>query len=145
VVVADTSAMLALLDRGDPHHTAFRRLYLENRHAWVLPWATLVEVDYLTATRLGARAQMAWFDDLVTGAYTVEWGRDEDLSAARTLAGKYGSLEMGLVDAVVMIVAERLRGDIATLDLRHFGAVAMKHSPRLLPRDLEPRVRARRR
>jgi len=127
--------MLALLDRGDAHHKAFARLYLENRHAWVLPWAILAEIDYLTARRLGARAQMAWFDDLVTSAYSVEWGRDDDLSAARTLAGKYASLEMGLVDAIVMCVAERLGADIATLDLRHFGAVRLKHTPRLLPRD----------
>jgi len=34
-----------------------------------------------------------------------------------------------------MAVAERLRADIATLDLRHFGAVTLAHAPRLLPRD----------
>jgi hypothetical protein len=36
-----------------------------------------------------------------------------------------------------MTVAERLRADaIATLDLRHFGAVPIKGSPKLYPRDL---------
>ena len=136
--------MVALLDRGDAHHKAIARLYLENRHAWVLPWAILAEIDYLTASRLGPRAQMAWFDDLVTGAYSVEWGRDDDMAAARTLAGKYEWLEIGLVDAVVMCVAERLGADIATLDLRHFGAVQLTHAPRLLPRDAAP-VSSRRR
>jgi predicted nucleic acid-binding protein len=40
------------------------------------------------------------------------------------------------VDAVVIAVAERLRAPaIATLDLKHFGTVAIKGRPRLLPRD----------
>jgi hypothetical protein len=38
------------------------------------------------------------------------------------------------VDAVVMAVAERLGADaIATLDRRHFGAVTLRGSPRLVP------------
>jgi hypothetical protein len=35
-----------------------------------------------------------------------------------------------------MAVAERLRADaIATLDVRHFAAVELRHPLRLLPRD----------
>jgi predicted nucleic acid-binding protein len=135
VVVADTSAMIALLDEGDRHHKAVKSVYLESRHAWVLPWAILPEVDYLVAATLEPDAQPTWLDDLVTGAYSVEWGRDDDLAVAQTLARKYAALRMGLVDGVVMAVAERLRADIATLDLRHFGAVTLRHAPRLLPRD----------
>jgi hypothetical protein len=44
---------------------------------------------------------------------------------------------MGLVDAVVMVTAARLKARaIATLDLRHFGAVSLPGHPRLIPRDL---------
>jgi hypothetical protein len=43
-----------------------------------------------------------------------------------------------------MAVAERLAADIATLDLRHFSVVRLKHSPRLLPRDLAAPPRPRR-
>jgi hypothetical protein len=36
-----------------------------------------------------------------------------------------------------MAVAERRRADaIATLDLRHFGAVTLRGRPRLVPRDI---------
>ena len=43
---------------------------------------------------------------------------------------------IGLVDAAVIAIAERLgAGAIATLDLKHFGAVAIRGRPRLLPRD----------
>jgi predicted nucleic acid-binding protein len=42
-----------------------------------------------------------------------------------------------LVDGVVVAMAKRLGADgIATLDLRHFGAVAIRGEPLLLPRDL---------
>jgi predicted nucleic acid-binding protein len=136
MIVADTGAMLALIDRSDRHHDALRAIYEENPDAWVLPWAILPEVDYLVATELGSKAQALWLDDLATGAFIVEWGRDGDLRAAEQINRRYRALKLGLVDAVVIAVAERLRADaIATLDLRRFAGVRIKGSPRLLPRD----------
>jgi predicted nucleic acid-binding protein len=145
VIVADTGAVLALLDRDDRHHAALRAVYLADPEAWILPWAILPEVDYLVASHLGDRAQRTWLDDLATGAFTVEWGRDADLAATHALDRQYPSLKMGLVDAAVMAVAERLGADIATLDLRHFGAVRLTHNPRLLPRDSPAPRRSRQR
>jgi hypothetical protein len=49
---------------------------------------------------------------------------------------RHRALNLGLVDGVVMAVAERWRAEaIATLDLRHVGAVKLKSACRLLPRD----------
>jgi predicted nucleic acid-binding protein len=136
VIVADTGAIVALLDRGDQHHRTLRTLYTADPDAWILPWAILPEVDYLVGTALGDRVHRLWLADLAAGAFTVQWGNDADLSAATAVAKKYAALRLGLVDAVVMAVAERLVADIATLDLRDFGAVTLRHTPRLLPRDL---------
>ena len=136
MIIADTGALLALFDRTDRHHEDIRLLYENNPDAWVLPWAILPEVDYLTATHLGQRAQDLWLADLSSGAFNVEWGKTEDLAAAERLCRRYKTLHIGLVDAVVVAVAERLRASaIATLDLKHFGAIAIKGRPRLLPRD----------
>jgi hypothetical protein len=136
MIVADTGAMIALFDRSDRHHEAVRRLYEDDPDAWLLPWAVLPEIDYLVATHLGARAQDLWLADVSSGAFIVEWGRQEDLAAAERLCRRYKTLRLGLVDAIVIATAERLRAEaIATLDLKHFGAVAMKGKPRLLPRD----------
>ena len=143
MIVVDTGAVLALLDRRDAEHAAVRALFAADPAAWLLPWPILAEVDYLVATRLGSGAQRLWLTDLAEGAFAVEWGRTDDLARAEALTRRYQALEMGLVDAVVMAVAERLAADIATLDLGHFGAVALKHAPRLLPRDL-PRTASRR-
>lgn len=136
MIVADTGAILALVDADDRHHEALRSLYLEDPDAWVLPWAILPEVDYLLATHIGPRAQATWLADLADGAFTIEWGRQEDLAAAEALHRRYRALRLGLVDAIVIAVAERLRAEaIATLDVKHFGAVRIKSHPRLLPRD----------
>lgn len=136
MIVVDTGAMLALLDASEDHHSVIRELYEENPDAWIVPWAILPEVDYLVAAHLGAKAQEAFLADLAEGAFLVEWGRDEDLAVARRICTRYRSLQPGLVDAIVIATAERLKADsIATLDLRHFGAVSIRGTPRLLPRD----------
>jgi predicted nucleic acid-binding protein len=135
VIVADTGAVVALLDRRDRHHDAIRALFTADPDAWVIPWAVLPEVDYLASTRLGPRVHALWLADLAAGVFAVRWGSDDDLRAAHAIAEAHRSLGLGLVDAVVMAIAERLRADIATLDLRDFGPVRLKHAPKLLPRD----------
>lgn len=138
MIVADTGAVLALIDADDRHHAAFRGLFEAAGEPWVLPWAILPEVDYLLATHVGQDAEQAFLADLAAGAYRVEWGSGADLERAREIAGRYRGLKLGLVDAAVIAVAERLKARaIATLDLRHFGAVHIRNRPRLLPRDLE--------
>lgn len=137
MIVVDTGAMLALIDRSDRHHRTLAALYRDNPAAWVLPWAILPEVDYLVGSQLGPRARQAWLADLVGGAFPLEWGTDADVERAAELNRAYSALRLGLVDGVVIAVAERLGAEaIATLDLRHFGAIAIKGRPRLVPRDL---------
>jgi predicted nucleic acid-binding protein len=147
VIVVDTGAQIGLLDRSDPHHTALVELYKRAPDGWVLPWAILAEVDYLVASHLGEAAQAAWLADLAEGHFQVEWGTAADLQRAHQICTQYRRLRPGLVDGVVMAIAERLKADIATLDLRHFGVVAMAHAPKLWPRDLAqpPARRGRRR
>ena len=136
MIVVDTSAVVGLLDADSEDHAALRELYDDNPAVWTLPWAILPEIDYLVGKHLGARVRDAFLIDLAEGTFAVEWGSDGDLAAARRIDHRYKSLQMGLVDAVVNATAERLKAEaIATLDLRHFGAVAIKGNPRLLPRD----------
>lgn len=136
MIVADTGAIVALVDARDGYHRVMRELFENDPDAWVLPWAILPEVDYLLSRHVGARAQRAFQNDLAAGAFAVEWGEDSDLHRAAELSARYRSLDLGLVDAAVMAVAERLRADaIATLDLRDFGPVELRGASKLLPRD----------
>lgn len=85
-------------------------------------------------THVGAAAEQAFLGDLARGELRVEWGREADLDRAAALGRRHRSLRLGLVDAVVIAVAERLGAQaIATLDRRHFGAVAIRGRPDLLP------------
>jgi predicted nucleic acid-binding protein len=137
MIIADTGAIVALLDRHDRHHGQLRELFEEAPDRWLLPSAILPEVDYVAATTLGAKVQDAFLGDLADGLYQVEFGEPEDLRAAHNLHTRYRALAFGFVDACVMAVTERLKAEaIATLDLRHFGAVKLRGAPKLFPRDL---------
>lgn len=137
MIVADTGALIALIDADDRHHTVLRDLFDPDPDAWLLPWAVLPEVDYLLSAHVGTRSQELFLADLAAGAFNVEWGEPSDLERARELNERYRALGLGLVDGAVIAVAERLgAGAIATLDLRHFGAVEIQGRPSLVPRDL---------
>ena len=138
MIVADTGAIVALVDADDRHHARLRRLFERDPDAWILPWAILPEVDYLLGAHVSGRAEENFLADLASGAWAVEWGDPADLPRADEITRRHRALHLGLVDSVVMAVAERRRAAaIATLDLRHFGAVTLRSRPRLLPRDLD--------
>jgi hypothetical protein len=136
IIVADTSAVLALLDADDRHHAVLRELWEDDPTAWVLPWAVLPEIDYLARRHLDTRTADLFLDDVCNGGFTVEYGERGDVSRSTDLNRQHAALGLGLVDGVVAAVAERLdAGAIATLDVRHFGVIAPAGMPQLLPRD----------
>jgi predicted nucleic acid-binding protein len=138
MIIADTGAIVALIDRNDRYHRAMRAAFEARQDEWLLPWAILPEVDYLLAAHVGIRAQEAFLADLADGAFPVAWSDDADLEAATRLAHRHRALRIGLVDAVVMTIAARRRARaIATLDVRHFAAVQIPGGPKLLPRDVQ--------
>ena len=113
------------------------RLFDEQADEWILPWAILPEVDYLVGAHLGAKAHEAWLDDLASGAFQIEWGSEADLPARGDRAS--GTARCASVSSTRSSwppPSGSGQKSIATLDLRHFGAVALRGTPRLLPRDL---------
>jgi hypothetical protein len=136
VIVADTGAILALVDADDKYHAALRDLF-ERDPDWLLPWAILPEVDYLLAAHVGTESELAFVRDLAEGRYVVDAGGEGDFARAHELCTRYRDLRLGLVDGIVAAVSERVGAKaIATLDLRHFAAIDIHGSPRLFPRDL---------
>lgn len=135
MIVADTGAVLALIDRDHAQHRDLLSLYRSTAREWILPWAILPEIDYLLARDL-PEARAAFLADLEAATWTVEWGNPHDLARAGALDRRYADLSLGLVDTMVMAIAERLGARaIATLDLRDFGAVELAGRPLLTPRD----------
>jgi predicted nucleic acid-binding protein len=68
LIVADTGALLALIDADDRHHDPLRRLFGSAPASWIVPWAVLPEVDYLLARHLGPKVELAFLEDLAEGA-----------------------------------------------------------------------------
>ncbi len=137
MIVADTGAILALVDADDRHHRALLELF-ERDQDWILPWAILPEIHYLLSSHVGPDAERAFMRDLAQGRYAVESGNETDMARAYELCDRYWDLRLGLVDGVVVAVAERLgAAAIATLDEWHFGAIEIRGKPKLFPRDME--------
>jgi predicted nucleic acid-binding protein len=127
-LVLDTGPVLALLDAGDPDHRRCVTLVERLGEDLVLPAAVLVEVDYWVLKLLGHSAWSTFVDDLRRGAYRLEELRADDLCRAAELEATYSQLDLGLVDASVIALCERLREPkVATLDRRDFGAVRPRH------------------
>ena len=125
------------MDRGDPYHMTIQATFAAGASDWVAPWAIIPELDHLARRRLGPSAADAVCADLAEGRFHIEWGAPGDLRRGLELHRTYHDLSLGLVDGIVMAVAERLEARaIVTLDLRDFGAVTLKGSPEIWPRDL---------
>ncbi len=88
----------------------------------------LAELDYWCSRRLPAEAWLIFLDDLLAGVYRVEPPTGADLARCRELQSRYEDLALGVVDASIVVLAERLdEAKVATLDQRHFRAVRPAH------------------
>lgn len=120
MIVCDTSGLLALLDEGEPDHARVREAVGEARGPRVTIDYVLAEIDYLLVKRLGLAAEQKFLGQVQGGALLREPVGNADFDRAIEIARAYGDLELGLTDAAVMAVAERLQAPVLTLDRRHF-------------------------
>jgi uncharacterized protein len=138
VILLDTSGLLAAIDGSQRAHLQCARALATSSGPLLLSPFVLAELDYLLGTRVGAAAQDALLDEVVRGAYRLEPFMAADVAEARTVIGRYRSLNIGLADASIVVLAERhsIR-DVLTLDERHFRAFRFGKGRRfrLLPAD----------
>jgi uncharacterized protein len=122
--IADSGALYGLYNRRDRHHRALRAAIVHEPGAILVPAAILSEVDYLLGAKLGVKAELDLLDDILAGAFTLEPFSLADLRRSRELIDQYSSLDIGLADAAVIAVAERVgTRRILTVDERHFRIV----------------------
>ena len=136
--VADTGALYALYDADDKDFTRVRQALDSLRGPIYVPSAILGEVDHLLREWLGVDAEVAFLESLRRGAFRLENLAPDDLQRCSELLQTYRDLDLGLADASVIAVAERLGiSTILTLDERDFRTVTPATGPfRLLPADL---------
>jgi hypothetical protein len=130
-LVLDTGPIVAAMNRGDPNHQRCAAM-LAGGGDFVVPGPVLVEVDYWLGKLVGPQAWADFVDDVVTGAYRVIHPSEADLGRAAELELAYADLRLGLVDATVIALCERLgETRVATLDHRHFAVVRPRHCTHL--------------
>jgi predicted nucleic acid-binding protein len=128
-LILDTSVLLAALDGADPDHGRCADLIAKANENLLVPALVLSELDYWCSERLGSDVWLAFLEDVLAGAYSVEWPTQGDLERCLELQRTYAELRLGVVDASLLALAERLgEAKLATLDHRHFATMRPRHT-----------------
>lgn len=132
-LICDTGPLLAALDAADPDHEACAHLLTSATEDLVVPMLVLAELDYWCHERLTSDAWLTFLDDVLAGVYRPEAPTPTDLTRCRVLQEQYVDLSIGIVDASVMALTERLgENKVASLNHRHFATVRPAHTNALL-------------
>ena len=133
-IIADTSGIIALLDRDDKHHHAAVEV-IKDRDIYI-PVTILPEVDYLATKYLGERVSRAFLENIDRDQLTLLSFESDDLVKATKIMARYRDLPLGLVDASLLVLAEHYSiNQILTLDRRHFNLI---QSDKLIYFDILP-------
>lgn len=124
MIVADTSGLLALLNRREPAHERVAAAVEAEPAPLIVSPFVVAELDYLVATRLGVDAELEVLRELAGGAYEVSSIGPADLVACADVVARYRDQDIGVADASLVVLARRYRTrSILTLDHRHFGVI----------------------
>jgi predicted nucleic acid-binding protein len=123
-LICDTGALVDYLAPQAADHRGFRHAIEEARARYV-PALVLAELDYFL--RDDRATMRAFMQDLAIGAFTFAAVTLELLNRAMEIDRAYADLELGLVDASVVALAEQIGVvRIATRDVRDFAAVRLR-------------------
>jgi predicted nucleic acid-binding protein len=127
-LLLDTGVLYALADEDDDWHDRCRALIRTNREPLLAPVTVIPEAACLIHSRLGAAAEQRLVQSIAARELNVEMLGDTDWKRSVALMAEYP--DIGLVDASVVAIAERLRlTTIATTDRRDFRRIRPRHRP----------------
>lgn len=122
MILADTSGLLCLFNVREPQHAAVRDIVAQDVEPLVLSPYVVAELHYLISSRLGHGAELAVLSELATPAYTHACLDREDLRACADVIARHSDASLGVTDASLLVLADRLGIDrVLTLDRRHFS------------------------
>ena len=128
-VLVDTNALYALADADDPWHEQVVNYATSTNEILVVPVTVLPEIDYLITRNLGTQASIAVLQEIAAGAFRLEVVTAEDVARAIDVVKQYADSDIGLVDASIVAMAERLNiTRIMTRD-QHFRMFRPRHHP----------------
>ena len=126
----DTGVILAVADTRDPDHAACVALMEGSTDEFVVTGLIVAEAAYLLMKKLGPGAEVAFARSIANGELSVAELTAADWERVADLCETYADLPLGMSDASLIAVAERLgSAAVATLDRRHFSVVVPSHVP----------------
>jgi len=135
-VIVDTGILYAMADRDDRWHERVKAYLQTQTDTLIVPVTVLPEVCYLLNTYISQDAEKTFVTSLLQGEMKIENLTTEDLRRTLNLLEQYADANIGLVDATLVAIAERLKVQrILTTDRRHFSLIRPRHYPyfELLP------------
>ena len=136
MLVVDAGPLVAAAATADRNHERCVALLSHAPRPLIVPMLVVTEVAYFLADRLGVAAELAFLRSLREGELHAETVEPYDWPRITELLDEYSDLPLGIVDASVVAVCERLGAEtLATLDRRHVSVVRPRHrdSLTLLP------------
>ena len=129
MLLCDTGVLLAAGNVKDQAHQACLRLLRQAEGPLLIPSPVLGEIGYLLQSRVGPQAEVTFLKSFGEDGFHIAELEDQDIQRMAELVETYVDLPLGIVDAAVITIAERLRlTEIATLDRRHFTVVRPRHT-----------------
>lgn len=125
-VVADSTPLIAAANKGDNFHLLARTLVAAAGRELIVPDPVAVEVDWILRDRADASIARRFLDALTSGAYQRATLTSTLFADACAIDRTYSGLDLGLVDASVMAIANATDSTILTFDFAHFRAATPK-------------------
>lgn len=127
-IIVDTGIIYALADREDKWHNKAVAFVSTHTGRLVVPSLAMSEACYLLNTYLGQAAELAFVQSLINGELGTEQVTLADLMRATEILKSYADADIGIVDASLAAVAERLKiTKVLTTDRRHFSMIKPAH------------------
>lgn len=127
MILVDTGAWLALLDKGDAYHVRSRDFFRSNREPLITTYPVLVECVHLMLKRIGITKTLAWMNTVTAQGVGIFAMSADHMPRLTALMQQYADLPMDLADASLVLLAEELgEGRIVSTDERDFHTYRWK-------------------
>ncbi|MGH9121511.1 MAG: type II toxin-antitoxin system VapC family toxin [Acidimicrobiales bacterium] len=128
MIVIDTGVLLAAADSDDQDHDRCAQLVRDHHRQLAVPAPVIVETSWQIERNLGAASEAGFLGLVIGGEVEVINLSIDDYRRCVVLIETYADMGLGLVDASVVAIAERLGiSTIATLNRRDFTVVRAGH------------------
>lgn len=127
-MLVDTGVLLGAIDADDADHVECAAILGRHSGRLLVPTTVLSETAWQLETNIGVEAEAALIDAVIASELPLVDLQPADYVRAVELLRQYADLGLGLVDASIVAIAERLGvTTIATLDRRDFAVVRPAH------------------